>query len=279
MSLIAMVLVVLLRMRGSHRRVSHAALVGCVIGISCMESGVRAENFSSGASEWIALPAGSMSLVHQAAGNPDGSLAGTFSTQQNAYPQSGSFVGPATFITEQFGGAGDLRSCLLGFDFKAASTNPVAFRVRIGDGSSRQISRFLSAMIDEVDHWYSFRLSLASPHAGSWDGDVGHFDEIINNVDYFSIDISRNGEAAQAYLIDNVFVDALPDAGQTGLQEGDGRVQWHNLRVGEPYRVEASESLNPAVWTVVESLTATSDIHITEFAGTNNFQFFRMMIP
>lgn len=236
------------------------------------------ESFSSNAAAWIAMPSGTMILGLNTNGNPGGSLRGTFSTQQNAYPQSGSFVGPASFIAAQFSGVDDLRSCLLGFDFKAGSTNPAAFRVRIGDSSSRQVSRFLSAMIDEVNQWYSFRLSLASPKIGSWDGDVEHFDEIINDVAYFSIDISRNGEATQTYQIDNVLVDALPDAGGAEHSAEDTSVRWQNLRAGEAYRVEASASLNPAVWSPIESFSATSDIHITEITGTNNYQFFRIVL-
>jgi len=242
-------------------------------------SNARTENFDANATAWIAMPSGSMNLSHNPGGNPNGSLAGTFPAQQNAYPQSGSFVGPASFVSSQFTGVGDLRTCLFGFDFKAASTNPASFRVRIGDSSSRQVSRFLSAMIDEVDRWYSFRLSLASPETGSWDGDVEHYDEIINNVAYFSIDISRNGEASQTYQLDNVFVDDLPVAGGGEPDGNNTQVRWQNLRAGEPYRVEASKSLDPAAWSVVESFTASSDVHIIEFTETNDFRFFRIVIP
>lgn len=279
MSLMMLVVFVAMALRNRRRTNVVAVQFGILLTSLSASPGVHAEDFDSSTAEWLSQPSGSMNLSQGTNGNPGGSLQGSFSAQQNAFPQSGSFIGPESFVASQFASVGDLRSCLLGFDFKAGSTNPAAFRVRIGDSSSRQISRFLNAIIDDIDHWYSFRLSLASPGAGSWDGDIGLFDEIIQDVSFFSIDISRNGENVQSYQLDNVFVDALPDAGKAKISEEETIMSWQNLRSGETYRVEASASLNPAAWFVVESFAATGDVHISRFNNTNKLQFFRMTMP
>jgi hypothetical protein len=278
LSLFFLALVVLFAVRRRRCRplglAVQVVLAGVVTGTVVM-----AESFDHDVAGWRRAESGAMMVVHQSGGNLDGSLAGKFAAQQDAYPQAGSFVAPDSFITTAFGGGSDVRAAYLGFDVMASTTVPASFRVRIGDGSGREVSCFLRALMDEVGRWYSFRLSLASPEAGRWDGDLAYFDDILDNVATISIDISRNGEEAQSFALDNVFVHALPDSGVSGESGGVTSFIWQNLRPGETYRVEGSASLNPAAWHYVESFTASGSEQITRQSGSIDHRFFRLVMP
>jgi hypothetical protein len=240
---------------------------------------VYAESFDSDVAGWSAGSSSSMEVTHRADGPFAGTLGGKFSAQQIAYPQTGSFVAPESFITNQFGAIAELRQAMLGFDFLAESVEPVSFCVRIGDGTGRQVSRFLGAFVREPGRWHSFRLSLVSASIGKWDGAVEQFDQLLNEITTLSIDISRNGEALQSYRIDNVFVDYLPDLGLDSVTGAEPQVTWRNLRAGEFYRIEESTCLNPAIWNEVVSFTATGSVHKTPYIATNMFKYFRLVMP
>lgn len=244
-----------------------------------LTGGVNAESFDIDVAGWNAGSTSSMEVMHRVDGPSAGSLGGKFSAQQIAYPQTGSFVAPASFITNQFGAIAKLRQAMLGFDFLAESVEPASFCVRIGDGAGHQISRFLGALVHEPGRWHSFRLTLASASIGKWDGDIEQFDQLLDEVTTFSVDISRNGEALQAYRIDNVFVDYLPASGLDGVPGAAPQVTWRNLRAGEFYRLEESTCLNPAIWHEVVSFTATGSVHNIPYIATNEFHFFRLVMP
>ncbi len=249
-------------------------IAGLVAWSSC--ASVVAESFDAGTAGWTAADARCMTVSHRLDGRPGGSLAGAFGAQPIPVPVSDSFVAPAGFVNAQLAPTGDLRRCVLGFDFRSGSTKPTTLRLRIGDASNRQISRFLNSMISQPGVWYSFRLSLADLR--SWVGDVQDAAEILRNVASLAVDLTRNGEGEETYQLDNIFVDALPAAGDVA-GAGPTSLRWENLRQGDVYRVEGTVSLDPAAWETIETLQADAPVHFTELTDQNEFRFFRLVIP
>jgi hypothetical protein len=57
------------------------------------------------------------------------------------------------------------------------------------------------------------------------------------------------------------------------------QIVWNNLRTNEVYRVEASPDLVVPQWDVITTITAQTSTVATDYPTTNDYRFFRMVMP
>ena len=237
------------------------------------------ETFDTTTGGWQDRDPGKMVVTNVlAGGNPGGCLRGRFPFQDPVFPQDDAFIAVGLLSTTNFmGDYEEAEAFMLGFDFMATNIVPSEFRVQISSDTNT-IQRFLTSVISTTAIWYSFRMSLLASDRENWSGDTDQFEEILSNVTRVSFQITRNDVMQQSYYLDNVFLDRLPDAAQITGQEVDApQIAWHNLRTNESYRIEGCVDLSQSEWYLVESFTATSSMHYTEYSTTNAFMFYRMV--
>lgn len=217
-------------------------------------------------------------------GNPGGSMLGRFGSQINPRAETDAFIATGSVNTVNF--IGDYLAAgieLVGFDFNAVNVIPVSARVeltgRIGEIETDYVARFFHNSLIRTNVWHSFRYRLTSPSDGNWSFGTTNFFKIMTNVVSLQVQISRSGESAQTYLLDNIFIDALPAGGGATAASNTPQIVWNNLRTNEVYRVEASPDLVVPEWTVIATITAQTSTVTTDYPATNDYRFFRMVMP
>ncbi len=260
-----------------------------VIIVTCMMMAHGASlftaTFESGTEGWVDRDAGKMtvSLATQA-GNPGNALQGKFNALAFGRPSANiSDAMIVSGVSDSANLTGDYLSAdarLLGFDFKCVNTLPVSLDVFLRGANGRTVHRSFHPMLKEQGIWQSFRVLLDSPDRGEWLGHMAQYDDILSSVTSVVIQISRNGESEQFYLVDNFFIDTLPETvAATTMTEGTVRLSWNNLRFGQRYNVEATIDLDASAWITVDSFIAGDSVAISEFSSTNTYRYFRLMMP
>lgn len=168
---------------------------------------------------------------------------------------------------------------LLGFDVWSASinTNNNALTIGLEGTNNLVMRRDLSSPFPASNTWYSYRLSLNKSDLSGWYLNEESVDQIRENVTRFEMKI--NFDIISSVKYDNIFIDALPACGNAGLSNNLPRLAWNNLRTNEIYRVEASPDLAVPSWTVIQTITAQNSTVITDYPATNDYRFFRIIIP
>lgn len=243
------------------------------------------ETFEGSLGGWQDRDAGKMTVSYtNNLGNPTGCILGRFSLQQIALPQTDAFIATGAVNTVNF--VGDYHAAgveLIGFDFIALNVIPASARIeitgRIGETQTDYVARFFTSALVGTNIWHSFRYRLTSPSDGGWTFGTNNFYQIMTNVVSLQVQISRSGESAQTYLLDNIFIDALPAGGGATAASNTPQIVWNNLRTNEVYRVEASPDLVVPEWTVIATITAQTSTVTTDYPATNDYRFFRMVMP
>lgn len=234
------------------------------------------ETFFDSTGGWQDRDAGKMSVTNAlGGGNPGGCMRGVFQFQMIPFPEDDAFIATGRLASANF--IGDYESVdawLLGFDFMASNIVPSDVQVRIHSGSNTIVKTFTTNAISTTKTWYSFKISLLSAELGGWSGDTHVFSSILTNVTRVEFRITRNGENAQFYYVDNVFLDRVPDA----VDISSANMIWLHMRNGAHYRFEATTNLNQSNWDLIDSFTATTSVYQADIVATNDWRFFRMVM-
>jgi hypothetical protein len=243
------------------------------------------ETFTSTDDGWLARDPTIMSVTNVATGgNPDSALQGFFPAEPPppALPPSptAAFLANGSGLSTNFMGDYHPQDLLLfGFDFNPVNELPSGFDFTIRGSSSTFLSRSFSDSLVATNTWHSFRFSFRALDA-DWFGSTNQVDTLRANATSMVFIVSRMGPLSQTYLLDNIFLDALP-AGGGGATSASNTPQivWNNLRTNEVYRVEASPDLVVPQWTVITTITAQTSTAYTDYPTTNDYRFFRMVMP
>lgn len=257
---------------------------GFVFLIPALQAATRyTESFTDSDGGWRSQNASVMTVSWtNDIGNPDGVLRGFFGQLPPGPP--GDVV--SAFVADGAGSSSNLMGnyrasdvWLVGFDFNPVNIKPKSFDLYIYGGSSKGVYRNFFNQLDSANRWYSFRVAVTTPTAGSWRGNTNQFEEIMVNVTSLVFAISRNTTTTETYLLDNIFIDALPAGGEATAASNTSQIVWNNLRTNEVYRVEASPDLVVPQWTVIATITAQTSTVTTDYPATNDYRFFRMVMP
>ncbi len=240
-----------------------------------MAASLYTETFFDSASGWQQKTPGAMNVSFGVAdGNPGGGLVGSFAATPFP-PFDGAFVATGNLASANFiGNYEEIDAWLFGFDFMAGNVQPDKLQVYLYSGTN-YIYRNLASQVAQTGVWYSLRLPLLDPFSNGWvfDSVAPPPVNIFTNVTRVEIAITREGPSAESYLIDNIFLDRLPEA----VEVSSTNVLWLHLRNGVGYTLEANSSLSGA-WGAVSNFTATSSVFRAEVSGTNNWQFYRLLM-
>jgi hypothetical protein len=243
------------------------------------------ETFTSTDDGWLARDPTIMSVTNVATGgNPDGALQGFFPAEPPPpTPPPGSaaaFLANGGGLSSNFMGDYHPQDILLfGFDFNPVNQLPTSFDFFIRGGSSTFLNRSFFDLLAATNTWHSFRFSFRALD-GAWFGSTNQVGTLIANVTSIVFEVSRNGPLSQTYLLDNIFLDALPAGGGGATSASNApQIVWNNLRTNEVYRVEASPDLVVPQWTVITTITAQTSTVATDYPATNDYRFFRMVMP
>lgn len=258
-----------------------AFAAGCLAGGLLQAASLTTETFSVTPSGWQDREPFQQMIVSEPAnsGNPGGALQGVFQSLFIPDPVANdAFIATGILATASF--TGDYHQAdawVIGFDFMASNTVPAELRLLVfGQQATNVISRNLTPAIAGTNRWHSFRLSLLGADLGGWTGATQKFADILGNVGKVEIRLFRNQENAQTYLVDNIFLDRVPEA-ETGSTEA-GTIGWNNLRAGNAYRLQAAHNLRLSDWITLESFVATSSFYDVYATDTNGWRFYRLIM-
>lgn len=167
------------------------------------------DTFDSGQDGWLDRSAGNMTVTHDPLNGYGGlgSLRGSFASQALAFVQTDAFRATNTTYGGAFTGdylATNARS--LTFDFKADATLPSDLYIRMnGNGSLFFYS--VGAQITALGAWKSIVVPL--DYAFGWvGGSQTAFSNMLSDVQFVDVQITRNGTSAQNYWMDNFTLSA-----------------------------------------------------------------------
>jgi hypothetical protein len=171
---------------------------------------------------------------------------------------------------------------LIGFRYRADHVLPSSLYVEL-KGASSLFQRVLSP--PPVGVWGYYMVSLADAASGGWKAKRGNNDNFaaaLRDVQSLEVKIRRSGVTAQAHVMDDLFVDGLPNAAGGTSVPGAGtmRVGWDALQSGMPYVLQVGASV-AGPWTDTGTVLATNHLHHIDLpaAGPAPQQFFRLRGP
>lgn len=234
------------------------------------------ESWNDGMAAWLDRDPGEMIVTHAAFGNPAGSLAGEFfpsiSPDVDAFravsaSSGGSFTGNYRL---QFAVAGGF-----GFDFYAADTLPSSVIVRFGN-TGTVFFQSVTAQIPGTGAWHRAFVSLAS--AAGWSGPAAEFSNMLANVEFVEVQVTRSGQSSERYYLDNFGLELLRPFALRYDGLAPGYIDWSDLKAGAGYEVQASPKVT-GTWVAVDSFTATNpDAHWLVPATNVPIQLYRLSL-
>lgn len=245
-----------------------------IAALSAHAASITTETFSAGANGWVGTVAisGSWSftggvarVVFDETGFPFPDEA-TLSNQAAA--TSGSFTGNYTAAGVE----------LIGFRFQAATALPSDVLLSLRGGTS-VFQRSFGLAVAQTGVWYTLAASLANAEQGGWtnhSGSMAEFSAALQDVKAVSVRIIRSGATEQHYLVDELFLDHLPQQAGLSAQGDQLSLQWTALRTETIYSLEGTTNLLTAPWTPLQTFAATNRNQRLQCPGTNAFQFFRL---
>jgi len=225
-------------------RLGLALTLGCA-GTARGSVTTYAEGFDSTTAGWVDRDTNEMVVAHAAgAGNPAGSLAGTFAEQSLPVPEVDAFRA----TTDSSGGRltgnyWEYQSAFYGwsFDFNAEDVQPSTLQVRFRGNGSTFFANVLP-QVGAVGQWKT--IATPTTYAGGWfGGTAAQWSNALANVEWVEVQVARNGATAQDYRLDN-FDNNQPlieqsalgdrawyDADGDGVQDADETLGIKNLPV------------------------------------------------
>ena len=278
-----------------------AVAAALLITASSRAASLATETFDTTMGGWQDRDVGDMTVTNLiTGGNPGGCISGTIpyagiplpGTYTDAFMATG-LLASANFV----GNYTDVEAYLLGFDFRANDvwpqytnseseiTNalPDFLRVNIISASSSFTNKIFSRVPAPPNAtngvWYSFRLPLVDPQLGNWVGDISQFSSIMTNVTRLEVEITRDGDpGARVYLVDNVFLDRLPEAASVVSTNSGVDITWLHLRSGVNYRMDVASDLVQPNWSAVSNITAASSVWVANYSSTNTAILYRLIM-
>ena len=174
------------------------------------------------------------------------------------------------------GGAfcGDYRAAgveAIGFSFFAESVLPSVLKIEVRGGTN-VFFQDLRPRMTAAGVWQQFLIPLTDREADRWSGAPATLlPDARTNIVRVAIRVTTSGTAAQAYRMDDVFLDTLPvcraATGTTAALE--------SLRTNFVYRLETAESLTNT-WTTALTFTATNRFETKALTNTASPLFLRL---
>ena len=225
-------------------------------------------------------------------GNPGGCMSGTFPTPGPPIPGNTIDAFSATGLlasANYVGNYTDVEAYLLGFDFRANDVRPGGtnamldgLRVNLVSESTLVTNRIfcrLTSLIVTTGVWYSVRVPLVDPQLGGWIGDLDQFFNIMTNVTRLDIEITRDADpGTRTYLVDNVFLDRLPEAASVLSSTDSVDITWLHLRSGVNYRMDVATDMVQPDWSAVSNITAASSVWVAKHSTTNTANLYRVVM-
>ena len=199
------------------------------------------------------------------------------STQPYAIPDVATLRLSAPAFTGDYQAAG---IGVMGFRFRCEQAAPSSLHLELTAGGS-VFQRIIP--VTSVGVWNECMVSLSGAEAGGWSakkGDLAGFAEALKQVQSVTLKFSRSGAAARDYVVDDFYVDVLPDGAQGSLETDKIRLVWDAVQVGLPYVMQ--ESSHPAgPWQDTTVLSATNRLLQVEVPmnAPGTLRFFRLRGP
>ncbi len=199
-------------------------------------------------------------------------------------PKVDAFVATGQSASTSFvGNYADVEAYLLGFDFRANDVLPGTNGLRVNiisesSSATNKILRRLDSMISATGVWYSLRVPLVDPQVGGWENDIGQFSVIMSNVTRLEIELIQEGTGQQSYLVDNIFLDRLPEAVSVVSTNSGVDITWLHLRAGVNYRMDVASDLIQPDWSAVSNITAASSVWVANYSSTNAAILYRVIM-
>lgn len=180
------------------------------------------ETFDVDDAGWQDRDVGEMSVFYEPSfGSGPGSLGGTFAVQGVLFPEidafridgsssGGAFVGDYLSDVPTYKG--------WGFSFYAEDVLPSLLMLSF-DADGTVFNRIVTPQVTSVGQWYTIEVPLV--YDGQWiGGSALAFSNGLSNVGYIDIQVSRSGDSAQSYYVDNFALselDAIPEPTSVAL--------------------------------------------------------------
>lgn len=178
-----------------------AVLVGLVSGfaLAAQAAILVTEDFEAGANGWTDRDLGEMAVTHQpdAVTLGNGAMQGVFASQMFAFPQTDAFV--INTGTDFLGDFTGLTGITL--DLYAQNVLPSDATLRLISGSDTFFYT-LNLAVMSVGGWTPYAIPLA--YAAGWQGGEAAFNAALLSVDQVEVQLTRNGQGAQTFFLDNI---------------------------------------------------------------------------
>ena len=249
---------------------------------SSRAASLATETFTSSTGGWQDRDVDKLNVTNlTVGGNPGGCMSGTFPlVTVPSPPKVDAFMATGLLASANFvGNYTEVEAYLLGFDFRANDNLPGAngLRVKLISGAN-SILRRLDTLITATGVWYSIRVPLVDPQVGGWENDIGQFSAIMSNVTRLEIELIQEGTGQQTYLVDNVFLDRLPEALSVVSTTNGVDITWLNLRNGVNYHMDVASDLVQPDWSAVSNITAASSVWVANYSSTNTAILYRLIM-
>ncbi len=180
------------------------------------------ETFDADDAGWQDRDVGKMSVFYEPSfGLGPGSLGGSFAAQGVLFPEIDAFriAGPSSggaFVGDYLADVPSYKGW--SFSFYAEDVLPSLLMISF-DADGTVFNRIVTPQVGSVGQWYTIDVPLS--YDGQWFGGSGlAFSNGFANVGYIDIQVSRSGDSAQTYYVDNFEfseLDAVPEPTSVAL--------------------------------------------------------------
>lgn len=191
---------------------------------------------------------------------------------QNAALESGPGASSGAFAGDRLAAGVEA----IGFSFLAENVRPSVLKLEL-TGGTNIFFQDLRPRMTAAGTTNNFLVSLAARDAARWSGSpVSEFQNTLTNITRVAIRVTTSGAGAQAYRLDDLFLDLLPAAAALAATSGNTTaVTLANLRTGFAYRVQTAAD-SSAAWTNAAQLTATSRTETITLSNAPPLLFLRL---
>jgi len=263
-------------------------VIFCAFSCPSHAAQVYTESFAAGSNGWHWIkPVGNWEAVFtngvarigmRPVSQPNPTQFVVLSSTNNPVVSGGAFTGDYETASIQ----------LIGFSFFAfnlVSDSLNTVDLQWGNSSNAYVKLFTPI---QTGVWHRFRADISSYDRGGWTtlyGSETNFASTRRNVEFvqikfFGADTILTGSRTNVYLIDDIYIDYLHGSSSSMTSASNTpQIVWNNLRTNEVYRVEASPDLVVPQWDVITTITAQTSTVATDYPTTNDYRFFRMVMP
>lgn len=195
---------------------SAAALAALLFGLTLRTSAVvlASETFDVNDAGWTSRDPLEMTTAFSGGfGNPAGSLQGTFGSQVTPAFESDAFRVSSGSSGGAFSGNLYLSYASfssVSFSFYAEDVLPSTFILRVGNGTNTFLYN-LTPQLTTTATWMNVSASL-SYSAGWIGGTAAQFSNVFAGVNFFDVQVARNGTGVQDYFLDNFNLNSIAES-------------------------------------------------------------------